>query len=86
MKKINFERIELFSDVAHTECSVQNLKKDFANILYNLGTGLPCHALALKIYNSSGETEYDDEECALIRQYSEKCNPAFIDAVNEILK
>ena len=84
--KINFERVEIFQDISHTRCTVQNVKTDFANILYNMGRGIQCHALALKIYNSKGDEEYTDEECQLIRQYSEMCNPAFIEAVNLILK
>ena len=83
--KINFERIEIFQDVAHTQCTVQNVKTDFANILYNYGHGIQCHALALKIYNSKGDEEYTEEECQLIKQYSEMCNPAFIEAISTIL-
>ena len=83
MKKINFEKLKIYLDVAHESSAVQNVKKDFANIVYSLGTGIECHALALKIYNSSGEEEYTDDECELIRRFAEKCTPAFIDAINE---
>lgn len=37
MKRINFERIEIFVDIDKTRCSVENYKKDFANIIYQLG-------------------------------------------------
>lgn len=86
MKKINFERIEIFFDVEKTKCSVENYKKDFANIIYQLGRGLEAHALALKIFNSNGETEYNDEECDMIRGYANMCSPAFIDAINKLLE
>ena len=84
--KINFERIELFADIAHTQCVVQSVKEDFSNVIYTMGHGIQAHALALKIYNSSGETEYDENEVRLIKQYSELCQPAFIDAINRIIE
>ena len=62
MKRINFERIEIFVDIDKTRCSVENYKKDFANIIYQLGRGIEAHALAFKIFNSNGEIEYNDEE------------------------
>ena len=49
MKRINFERIEIFVDIDKTRCSVENYKKDFANIIYQLGRGIEAHALAFKI-------------------------------------
>ena len=48
MKRINFERIEIFVDIDKTRCSVENYKKDFANIIYQLGRGIEAHALAFK--------------------------------------
>ena len=66
MKRINFERIEIFVDIDKTRCSVENYKKDFANIIYQLGRGIEAHALAFKIFNSNGEIEYNDEETAII--------------------
>ena len=86
MKKINFERIELFADIAHTQCVVQNVKTDFSNVIYTMGHGIEAHALALKIYNSSGETEYNENEIRLIKKYSELCQPAFIDAINRLIE
>lgn len=85
MKKINFERIEIFTGIEKRECIVQNVKKDFADIIYQMGKGIEAHALALKIYNSKGETEYDEQECYLIRKISELCSPFFIDAIKKVL-
>ena len=86
MKKINFEEITMFLDVAHTRQVTQNVRTSFADIIYSFGTGVACHALALKIYNSKGEKEYNEEECELIQRFAEKCTPAFIDAINDLLK
>lgn len=86
MKRINFERIEIFSDIEHTRCSVCNVKKDFANAIYQNGYGIESHALALKIYNSSGETDFSDTEIELIKKYAAQCQPAFYDAIITILE
>lgn len=83
--KINFERIEIFTDMTKTKCVVQDVKKDFADIIYQFGRGIESHALALKIFNSKGETEYDEQECNLIRQLSELCSPSFMDAMKKVL-
>ena len=31
--KINFERIEIFTDMTKTKCVVQDVKKDFADVM-----------------------------------------------------
>lgn len=85
MKKINFERLEVFLDIAKTQRVEQNVKSELADIMYKMGKGIAFHALAIKIYNSSGETEYTDEECDLIREVSQSCAPFFIDAINNAL-
>lgn len=50
--KIDFSRIEIFTDVAHKNCSICDLRTQFADVIYNMGQGVAAHALALKIYNS----------------------------------
>ena len=87
MKKINFEKLPMSMNIGDENTKVeQDVKKDFANILYQQGKGIECHALALKIYNSKGEDEYSIEECELIRQTSLSCAPFFIDAISNVLK
>ena len=85
MKKLNFERLEIYTDISHTECIVQDVRKDFANIIYQGGSGMEAHALAHKIYENEGEVEYTDEEVSLIRKFVERGTPAFIDAINYAL-
>ena len=86
MKKINLEKLEVFLNIAKTQRVEQNVKSDLADIMYKTGKGIAYHALALKIYNSSGETEYTDDECEFIREVSQTCAPFFIDAINDILQ
>lgn len=86
MKKINFEKLEIFTDIAKTNKVESDVKTDFANFIYKNGSGIEMHALALKIYNSEGETEYNDKECELIRAASRSLAPFFIDAIENALK
>lgn len=86
MKRINFQRFEMYMGIAKKECAVVDIREDFADILYNIGHGIKTHALAMKIYQSKGVEEYSEEECELIRQYSQSCSPAFIDSINNIFK
>lgn len=85
MKKIDLTNLEVFTDMAHTMCTRVNVKEQVANELYMHGTGLPCHALALKIYNSSGQVELSDEEYSLLMQFAEAMfSPNMIDALRNI--
>ncbi|MBR5950991.1 MAG: hypothetical protein IKZ87_06115 [Actinomycetaceae bacterium] len=84
--KLDFEHIDIYIDIERTKCVQKNLKKDFANLLYTMGNGIECHALALKIFNGNAETEYDKRECEIIKKFSEQyCAPTVIDAVNLLL-
>lgn len=83
--KIDFGKIEVFNDIGRSRCAVMDIRRDFANVLYMYGSGIEAHALALKIYNSKGEEEYDRRERELIRKASRLCSPAFIDAIGSVL-
>lgn len=83
--EINFEKVEIFTNVAHTKCVVDNIKVSFADGIYNTGHGVAAHALALKIFNSKGPQDYDDQECDLIRSFAKCCSPNIIDAINNII-
>ncbi len=86
MKIINFEKLKVALDIEGKYIEEQNVKKDFANLIYQHGKGIEFHALALKIFNSNGKCEYSKEECELIKQASLTCAPFFIDAIESVLK
>ncbi len=86
MKTINFEELEISMDISSETIEKQNVKKDFANLIYQIGKGIEFHSLALKIFNSNGDAKYSIEECELIRQASLSCAPFFIDAISNVLK
>lgn len=86
MKKINFEKMLIATDVARKHCENRDCREDFANVLYRNGNGIASHALAMKIYNSGEETEYTDEELTLIQEYANTfCKPFFIDTLNRAI-
>lgn len=82
MVKINFEQLRVYRDIEHKMFDDVNVKNGVANELYEKGQGIAFHALAMKIYNSQGETEYTDDEYNLIMNYANQmCSPCFIDAL-----
>ena len=84
MVKINFESLRVFKDIEHKVCEVMDVKMAVANELYEKGQGIAFHALAMKIYNSQGDTEYTDEEYELIMNYANQmCRPSVIDALKK---
>ena len=82
--KIDFRDISIPDGIDRRSYTRSDVRKDFADIIYRMGAGIEAHALALKIYNSQGAEEYSDEECKMIRRFADRCNPAFIDAIEEL--
>lgn len=80
--KIDFERVEVFTDLEKKNCTVLNMRKPLANMLYQHGSGLACHALAMRLWNTEGECELDeDERGVVLRLVEQVCTPSVIDAV-----
>lgn len=80
--KIDFENFQLVKGIDKSIVEPMNVKAVFADTLYTKGQGIAFHALALKIYNSVGETEYTDDEYKLMVMFSEQCmTPNFIDSL-----
>ncbi len=66
---------------------VGDARESFANLIYLHVNGIRAHALAMKIYQSNGETEYSQDEVRLIKEVAERmCTPNFIDGLNEQLE
>lgn len=86
MKKINFSKMEIFTDISHEHRQVADFRKDFANIIYRNGSGIEALSLAMKIYQSEGDTEYDEKECEAIIGYANMCAPYFVEAIGNQLK
>lgn len=83
--KINFDKVKVYLSLDKEQGVVQNMRKDFANLIYQHGSGIESHALALKIYNGDENTDYSEQEIMLIKNFSTMCAPCVIDAFNEML-
>lgn len=87
MRKLNFKEFFVYTGVSKKHKQVTDVREKFADLLYMGVNGIRSHALALKIFQSEGETEFSDEEVALIRNTAEtRCIPGFIDGLNEQLE
>ena len=80
--KINFEQLRVYKDIDKTRELVVNVKVQVADSIYQSGIGIAAHALALKIYNSTGDCELTDEEYQLLMSFAEHhFIPMVIDAL-----
>ena len=82
--KIDFTDISIPEGIDKRSYLRTDVRREFADAIYRMGMGIAAHALALKIYNARGAEDYTDEECRMIRQFAERCTPAFIDAMDEL--
>lgn len=83
--KINLEHLEVFMTLDKNRCQVVNARKQIANIIYSQGAGLGLagQALAVKMWNGNGDTEYTDDDVKIIKELVERTTaPCFIDAMN----
>ena len=84
MPKINFQQFKMYASITRKNVQIIDVREQFADMIYTHVNGIKAHALALKIYNNEGETEYTYEEVQLIRTVAEQlCVPGFIDGLNE---
>lgn len=84
MAKLNFKSFSVYTSVSRKTKKEIDVRETFADLLYTGVNGIRSHALAFKIFQSEGETEFTDEEIALIRNTAEtRCIPGFIDGLIE---
>lgn len=87
MTKLNFKQFTIPTGISKKNKQTGDARESFANLIYLNVNGIRAHALAMKIYNSEGETEYSQDEVKLIKDVAYKmCAPNFIDGLNEQLK
>lgn len=83
--KIELEHLEVFMTLDKNQCQVVNARKQIANLIYSQGAGLGLagQALAVKMWNGNGDTEYTDDDVKIIKELVERTTaPCFIDAMN----
>lgn len=84
--KINFSKLPCFTDIRKQQKVNVDIKYNFSNALYMQGGGVEVGALAMKIYNSEGEEEYNAQECAIILQFAKKTNTMIADSIEDLMR
>lgn len=84
MVKLNFQRFSVPIGIDKKNRQIGDARESFANLIYLNVNGIRAHTLAMKIYQSDGETEYSPDEIRLIKEVAERmCTPNFIDGLFE---
>lgn len=87
MVKLNFQRFSIPTGIDKMNKQVGDARESFANLIYLNVNGIRAYALAMKIYQSKGETEYSQDEVKLIKEVANRmCAPNFIDGLKEQLE
>ena len=84
MIKLNFQQFKIPTDIQHSAYKEGDVRETVANMLYRNVNGIRAHALAMKIFKSEGNTEYDELEVEFIKNMADTYGtPAFIDGLRE---
>lgn len=86
MKQLDFTNFSVPTGIARQTHQVIDAREAIADLLYTHVSGIKAHRLAFKIFESTGKTEFGDEEIGMIRTAVERyCLPNVIDAFEEML-
>lgn len=85
MKKINFKEFQIQENLFSDTKTLVDLREGFSNVVYKNSQGIKGLDLALKIYKSDGETEFNDDELQIIKSVSEICVAPITKAIQDIL-
>ena len=87
MKKINFKEFPVKKNISGTDIQKEDLREQFADLIYSNISGIRALNLAQKIYKSEAEEEYDDGEIDIINStVNELCIAKVIDSLQDVLK
>ena len=85
MKKINFKEFQIQENLFSDTKTLEDLREGFSNVVYKNSQGIKGLDLALKIYKSDGEIEFNDDELQIIKNISEICVAPITKAIQDIL-
>ena len=84
MKKINFKEFQIQENLFSDTKTLVDLREGFSNVVYKNSQGIKGLDLALKIYKSDGETEFNDDELQIIRSVCDSFFVAILDGKLEV--
>lgn len=86
MKKLDFKAFSVPTGITRQTRQIMDAREPIADLLYTRVSGIKAHRLAFKIFDSTGETEFGEEEIDMIRMAVERyCLPSVIDGLEEML-
>ena len=85
MKKINFKEFQIQENLFSDTKTIVDLREGFSNVVYKNSQGIKGLDLALKIYKSDGEIEFNNDELQIIKSVSEICVAPITKAIQDIL-
>ena len=85
MKKINFKEFQIQENIFSNTKTIVDLREGFSNVVYKNSQGIKGLDLALKIYKSDGEIEFNNDELQIIKSVSEICVAPITKAIQDIL-
>lgn len=86
MKKIDFHKLKVRQSLSDSTTREVDISQSLADLVYTKMSGMASHALAHKLFETQGEVELSDEECAIIQHAVETfAVPFVIDAVRQTL-
>lgn len=85
MKKINFKEFQIQENLFSDTKTLVDLREGFSNVVYKNSQGIKGLDLALKIYKSDGEIEFNNDELQIIKSVSEICVAPITKAIQDIL-
>lgn len=84
MKKINFKEFQIQENLFSDTKTLVDVREGFSNVVYKNSQGIKGLDLALKIYKSDGEIEFNDDELQIIKNISEICIAPITKAIQDI--
>jgi len=84
--KLNFEQLPCYVDIRREAKMPVDVKFPFADTMYRYGQGVAMGTLAMKIYNSKGEQEYDEKECRMILEWGKTSSPLMYDSLKDAIE
>lgn len=86
MTKISFKEFPLKKGLSSKDHQILDVRESLADLIYTNINGIAALTLAQKIYNSDGETEFDDNEITMLKSVVEQlCTARMIDSLNAFL-
>lgn len=85
MKKLNLKELKFYTNLSKEEFVIYNIQQEISNFIYKNMIGIAFHAFALKIWNSDGVVEINEEEEKLLKEVMNYLKPFVIDALEEQL-